>query len=143
MQYKRPESVLVVIYTEDNQVLMLERKQPIGYWQSVTGSLKVDEDAKAAACREVAEETGYESIDLIDTGVINHFPILPEWRSRYAPEVKENTEYVFALQVAKIFPVRLNPDEHISKDWLSREAAAQIASSWTNRDAILGIVAPS
>ncbi|MCE7916616.1 MAG: dihydroneopterin triphosphate diphosphatase, partial [Nitrosomonas sp. PRO5] len=37
-RYKLPVSVLVVIYTADLQVLLLERADHPGYWQSVTGS---------------------------------------------------------------------------------------------------------
>ena len=36
--YKIPISVLVVIHTPDMQVLLLERADHPGYWQSVTGS---------------------------------------------------------------------------------------------------------
>ena len=54
---KIPISVLVVIYTAKKEVLLLERADHPGYWQSVTGSLDaVDEPLAAAAAREVFEE---------------------------------------------------------------------------------------
>ena len=41
MAYKRPVSVLVVIYAEDTKrVLMLQRRDDPDFWQSVTGSPK-------------------------------------------------------------------------------------------------------
>lgn len=41
MAYKRPVSVLVVIYAEDTKrVLMLQRRDDPDFWQSVTGSLE-------------------------------------------------------------------------------------------------------
>ena len=38
-RYKIPESVLVVIHSPALEVLLLERADNPGYWQSVTGSL--------------------------------------------------------------------------------------------------------
>ena len=139
MSYKRPESVLVVIYTKNAQVLMLERLYPRGFWQSVTGSLLEGELAIDAARRELEEETGLSGA-LISTGIENTFPIVAEWRARYAPDVFENHEFVFSLQLESADKVRLNPDEHVSQCWLPREQAAEKASSWTNRDAILALV---
>jgi len=40
LPYKRPESVLVVIYTARPEVLLLHRSDMPEYWQSVTGSLE-------------------------------------------------------------------------------------------------------
>lgn len=137
--YKRPESVLVVIYAKNAQVLMLERRYPPGFWQSVTGSLLEGESAIDAARRELEEETGLSG-DLISTGIENTFPIVAEWRDRYAPEVLDNHETVFSLQVEHTDEVCLNSDEHVSQSWLPREQAAEKASSWTNRDAILALV---
>jgi dATP pyrophosphohydrolase len=58
-QYKIPESVLVVIHTADLQVLLIERADRPGFWQSVTGSKDVeDELLLETAVREVGEETG-------------------------------------------------------------------------------------
>lgn len=48
---KRPESVLVVVYTRAGEVLMMERRRPPGWWQSVTGSLEADEMPWEAAVR--------------------------------------------------------------------------------------------
>ena len=139
MPFKRPESVLVVIYTKNAQVLMLERRYPRGFWQSVTGSLLEGELAIDAAHRELKEETGLSG-EVVATGIENTFPIAAEWRDRYAPEVAENHETVFSLQVAHAGEAHLNPDEHFAQCWLPRKQAAEKASSWTNRDAILALV---
>lgn len=139
LNFKRPESVLVVIYTKDAQVLMLERVQPAGFWQSVTGSLLEGESASEAARRELEEETGLKATPL-ETQLENSFPIVSAWRERYAPEVTHNHEVVFAVELDEVCEVSLNPDEHYNFVWLPREQAAAKASSWTNRDAILALV---
>ena len=59
--YKIPVSVLVVIHTPDMQVLLLERADHPGYWQSVTGSQNQGETLVQTAVREVAEETGLDA----------------------------------------------------------------------------------
>jgi dATP pyrophosphohydrolase len=38
LQPKIPISTLVVVYTRDLDVLLMERADAPGYWQSVTGS---------------------------------------------------------------------------------------------------------
>ena len=139
MAFKRPESVLVIIYSKDAQVLMLERVQPHGFWQSVTGSLHEGESVSEAALRELEEETGIIAMPTI-TMLEHNYEIIPAWRDRYAPEVTHNHETVFVLQLDACCEVRLNPHEHRRYVWLSREQAAAKASSWTNRDAILSLV---
>ncbi len=140
-QYKRPESVLVVIYTVRGEVLLLERQQPPGYWQSVTGSLRWGETPVQAARREAGEETGLEVGEgLVDCGYQNRFEILPAWRSRYAPDVHTNTEYVFRIELPERLPVTLNPTEHREAQWLPARVAALRASSWTNQIAIERLV---
>ena len=140
-QFKRPESVLVVIYTVTGEVLLLERQQPPGYWQSVTGSLRWDETPEQAARRELHEETGVEAGDLlVDCGYKNRFEILPAWRARYAPDVHQNTEYVFRIELPEPVQVNLNPAEHCQAQWLPAKVAALRASSYTNQIAIERLV---
>ena len=56
---KRPESVLVVIYNDADQVLAMQRQDDPTFWQSVTGSIELGETPLQTAIREVEEETGY------------------------------------------------------------------------------------
>jgi dihydroneopterin triphosphate diphosphatase len=57
--FKIPLSVLVVIHTSDLQVLLMERADKPGFWQSVTGSKDaLDEPLVETCVREVFEETG-------------------------------------------------------------------------------------
>jgi dATP pyrophosphohydrolase len=138
-QYKRPESVLVIVYTTTGEVLMLQRVEPADFWQSVTGSLRWGETSDAAARRELREETGIDA-EPLDCRLSNRFPILPAWRSRYAPDDTTNLEHVFRVECPVRPAVTLNPQEHSSYRWLPRAEAAGLASSWTNRDALLRFV---
>lgn len=140
MGYKRPESVLVVVHTEDGQVLMLRRRSPEDFWQSVTGSLEWGETAVAAARRELAEETGLAPDGLRDCHRVNRFPIISPWRERYAPDADENVEHVFSLLLPQPQQVRLNAEEHVEYRWASKPDALHLASSHTNRDAIQELV---
>ncbi|CDI01428.1 dATP pyrophosphohydrolase, MutT-like [Candidatus Competibacter denitrificans Run_A_D11] len=138
-RYKRPESVLVVVYTISGDVLLLRRRQPADFWQSVTGSLHWEEtDPLITARRELYEETGLDdAVTVVACGIVNRFPILPPWRNRYAPDVTENIEHVFRVELTERCTILLNPDEHSELVWLPRAAAAHCVSSWTNREAIL------
>ena len=137
--YKRPVSVLVVIYTPALDVLLLERAKHPGYWQSVTGSQEEGEALIETARREVEEETGIRAThDQIENWrLTNTFEIFAEWRNRYAPGVTHNIEHVYALPVAVTLPIRLAPGEHRAWRWLPWREAAAACFSWTNREAIL------
>jgi dATP pyrophosphohydrolase len=135
--YKRPESVLVVIYTRAGDVLLMERRQPEDYWQSVTGSLGRDEQPHEAALREVREETGLDVSDLlVDCEESVRFRILPAWRDRYAPEAEYNLEHLFLVELPEPVEITLNPDEHRQLRWFPARHAALKASSYTNQQAI-------
>ncbi len=133
---KRPESVLVVIYTRALDCLLLERAQPRGFWQSVTGSLQWGESPAECAAREVREETGLTPRDLRNSGVQRSFPILPEWRSRYAADAVTNVEHLWYLELLEREPVTLSSAEHVAHAWLPLAAAIGKVSSWTNREAL-------
>ena len=134
--FRRPESVLVVIYTSACECLLFERVHPAGFWQSVTGSLHWNESAAAAAAREVVEETGLDPVGLRDSGVRHTFPILPEWRRKYAAGVEENVEHLWYLELPEIAPVTLDPREHRAYRWFALEEAIEAVGSWTNREAL-------
>lgn len=133
---KRPESVLVVVHTPDLNCLMLERVQPRGFWQSITGSLRGEEAPTEAAAREVREETGLEAANLVDAHEQRRFQIAPEWRHRYAADVTENLEHWFYLELPGVCDITLNTAEHCRQEWLELDAAIERASSWTNREAL-------
>ncbi len=138
--FKIPESVLVVIHTPALEVLLIERADRPGYWQSVTGALEHNDEPLAdTARREVLEETGIAGGVLRDWGRSNHYEIYPVWRHRYAPGVTHNIEHVFGLTVAPGTPVRLSPREHLAHQWLPWRAAAERCFSPSNAEAILGL----
>ena len=143
--HKIPESVLVVSHSADLQVLLIERADKPGFWQSVTGSKDLeDEPLRVTAVREVREETGIEigsagvpDAHLRDWQLSNVYEIYPVWRHRYAPGVTHNTEHVFGLLVPRATPIVLAPREHLQHQWLPWQAAADLCFSPSNAEAIL------
>jgi dATP pyrophosphohydrolase len=139
MGTKIPESVLVVVHTPQLQVLLLERADHPGFWQSVTGSLERADEPPAETCRrEVLEETGLDVGRgvLLDWQLTNRYEIYPHWRHRYPEGVTHNTEHVFGLCLAQPEPVRVAPREHLRYAWLPWEQAADRCFSWSNAEAI-------
>ena len=140
--YKRPESVLVVVYTLSNEILALRRKKPNYFWQSVAGSLEWDETPEQAAKRELYEEAGLADTSLlINWHSHNEFLIYPMWRHRYAPGIISNKEHLFSLKLEKPCSVVLDPQEHSEYRWLSLSQAMTKISSHTNRGAIAHLLA--
>ncbi|MEY3047199.1 MAG: hypothetical protein RL424_521, partial [Pseudomonadota bacterium] len=120
--FKIPISVLVILYSSDAEVLLLERADHPGFWQSVTGSLDDEEEPLiAAACREVLEETGLAIApeNMEDWRFSQNYEIFAHWRHRYRQSA-----------------VRLSAREHLRWKWLALEDAAEACFSWTNAKAI-------
>ncbi len=138
MATKQPVSVLVVIHTPDRQVLLLERADRPGWWQSVTGSQEPGESLSETAIREVAEETGLDAnrFPLTDWQRRNVYEIYACYRHRYAPGTTHNTEHVFGLLLPAPLPVSLAPDEHLAWQWLPCQEAAARCFSPSNAAAI-------
>jgi dihydroneopterin triphosphate diphosphatase len=136
--YKIPFSVLVVIHTAELEVLLIERADRPGFWQSVTGSLHEGESCRETALREVGEETGIDAgrYPLADWRVQNRFEIFRRWGSRFAPGTTHNVERVFGLTLPQRLPVVLSPREHLHYQWLPWDEAAERVFSWTNADAL-------
>lgn len=138
--FKIPESVLVVIHTPERDVLLIERADHAGFWQSVTGSKDaLQEQLQHTAQREVMEETGLSAAldQFKDWSVSNIYEIYPAWRSRYAPGITHNTEHVFSLCVERSASIRLSPREHTAYRWLPYLAAVDACFSPSNAEAIL------
>jgi dATP pyrophosphohydrolase len=128
--------VLVVVYTADGSTLLLQRHDPAGYWQSVTGGLRAGETPRVAAERELREETGLAGVTLVDLETSVRYPIAPAWRARYEPEVTDNVEHQFALRLAREQAVTLDPAEHAACAWMRLERAIRLVSSASNRAAL-------
>jgi dATP pyrophosphohydrolase len=127
MNYKIPVSVLV-----------LERADRPGFWQSVTGSQDPGETLAETARRELGEETGIVvgPDELVDWKLQNKYEIYAHWRNRYAPGVTHNTEHVYALTLPAMRDVVLAPREHLAWQWLPWREAADRVFSWSNAEAI-------
>ena len=140
MRFKIPESVLVIVHTPRADVLLIERADHPGFWQSVTGSKDfLNESLRSTAAREVMEETGVQAdpAQFVDWSVSNIYEIYPEWKHRYAPGVNRNTEHVFSLCVAAQTNIVVSPAEHTAFQWLPLRAAADACFSPSNAEAIL------
>jgi dATP pyrophosphohydrolase len=138
--HKIPISTLVLVYTHDLDVLLIERADYPGHWQSVTGSQEPGETLIETATRELREETGIDANaagGVVDWQLANVYEIYPQWRHRYPPGTTRNTEHVFGLELPAVVPVALAPEEHLQYAWLPWEEAAARCFSWSNRDAIL------
>jgi dATP pyrophosphohydrolase len=134
--------VLIVIYTEGGEFLLLERRRPPGFWQSVTGSLEWGERADDAARRELVEETGITQGVLVNLQWTQVYEILPAFGKVYAPGITRNLEHAFSLRLMQRVPVALS--EHVRFQWVSGPEAVEKVSSSTNRAVIeqlrLGLV---
>lgn len=149
MTYKRAESVLVVLYNEHNQVLVLQRTDDANFWQSVTGTMEGHEAPIQTAAREVLEETSIAVgslhkgrsgflYQLMDCRHVNQYAIRPRWLYRYAPGVSRNFEYVFCAQIPASSTIVLT--EHTAYEWLNKQDAIGKVWSTTNKEAIAQFV---
>ena len=136
--FKQPVSVLVVLHDGNGNILLIERADRAGFWQSVTGSIEAGETLAQTARREVQEETGITLSDgqLHDWQQSRQYEIYPHWRHRYPPGITRNTEHVFSARIAPDTSIKLSK-EHTAFCWLERTDAAEKVFSPSNRQAIL------
>lgn len=138
MAYKKPESVLVVLYDQHHKVLLLQRNDDPEFWQSVTGAMEDGELPIETAYREVAEETGIDakqlSIEMFNHNRQNQYEIRNRWLHRYPPGTRFNTEHVFSLQVDSTLPLVLT--EHLQYEWVDKAQAIARLWSPSNKEAV-------
>ena len=133
--YKRPESVLVVVHTATH-IMLIKRTDHNNFWQSVTGSLEWGENPESAALRELQEETNIQVNTLRATGITRSYAILEQWIERYPPGSQRNREHLFYCFLEHQPEVVLDPSEHSDVQWLDFQQAQTKVFSWSNRLAI-------
>ena len=132
---KIPRSVLVIAFTPTREVLLIERADFAGFWQSVTGSQEEGESWADTAQRELMEETGFDAAlygGVVDLNYRNVYCIYPRWRHRYPSGVTHNEERCFGVCLPTAITPRLAPREHVAYEWMPLETAALRATSWSN-----------
>ena len=132
---KIPRSVLVIAFTPASEVLLIERADFAGFWQSVTGSQEEGESWADTAQRELMEETGFDATlygGMVDLRYRNVYCIYPRWRHRYPTGVTHNEERCFAVCLPTTIAPRLAPREHVAYEWMPLETGAHRATSWSN-----------
>ena len=137
---KIPESILILIYTKNKNILLLKKTGNNELWQSVTGSLMKNEKPYDAAVRELYEETGITSNELVDCNKEYVFEIYEMWKHKYEDDVTHNREHVYKLLLDDKVDIKLDKKEHDSYEWLTRVKAAEKVFSHTNRQAIFEFI---
>ncbi len=134
--------IQVLIYTirktnEDWEYLMLKRvKNRGGFWQGVTGAPENDETLSDGAKRELNEETGYSSVNLIKTDISYIIPMEDRWKDIYPEGTKEIPEYLFIAMIPHPDPPKIDPTEHYDWKWCSYEEAMDLLSLEDNKRAL-------
>ena len=136
-KYKNPNSILLIIFTKNFKVLLLRKNSTKELWQSVTGSMELDENPYETALRELKEETGIskQRSDLISYNKSYKFMIYSEWINRYKEPTYSNKEYIFSLKLNDIVSVKLSR-EHSNYEWVDLNEAVYMVFSWTNKAAL-------
>jgi len=110
------KTVSVAVTRDDGKVLALRRvPERGGFWQIVTGRVEAGEDVRAAAAREVREETGL-SLEVRPLDYVHAFA----WGEAAPPKVARET--AFAARAPPDAAIRLAPSEHDAFEWVTLEA---------------------
>ena len=123
-----PHEILVFV-RRGEQFLVLHRAPAFdSYWHVVAGGVERDETAREAAVRELDEEVGLGSADLVDLDRRFTYPLAEESdsvRARFAPTVTEVVVDCFSTVAPEAWEPTLN-DEHDDYRWCDPEEASRL-----------------
>jgi len=121
----------------DWEYLMLKRiKDRGGFWQGVTGAPEGNETLYEAAKRELHEETGFKSVNLIKTDISYIIPMEERWKDIYPKGTKQIPEFLFIAILNKEHLPKIDPIEHDYWKWCSYESAMNLLSLEDNKKAL-------
>lgn len=140
-----PRDVSVQLFRREGdslRFLMLKRTVARGgFWQGVTGAPLRGETDKAAALREVREETGWDvTASLQSLGVSYsytlHDGLRDRWDRVYGPDVRAVQVVSFAAEAPAGLNPSPDPDEHDCFGWFSFEEAEALLEWPVEADAL-------
>jgi dATP pyrophosphohydrolase len=119
------------------EYLMLKRiKSRGGFWQGVTGAPENNETIIEGAKRELIEETGFRSVNLIQTDVSYIIPMQDKWKDIYPEDTSEIPEYLFIAIIHQSGNPKIDPIEHDEWKWCSYRKAMSLLSWDDNKKAL-------
>lgn len=119
------------------EYLMLKRIDNRGsFWQGVTGAPENGENNSEGAKRELFEETGYSSVNLIKTDISYIIPMEDRWKDIYPEGTKEIPEYLFIAVIHQPDPPKIDPIEHNDWRWCLYEEAMNLLTWEDNKKAL-------
>ena len=107
-----------------------------GFWQGVTGAPENNETNYEGAKRELFEETGYKSVNLIKTGISYIIPMEDRWKDIYPEGTKEIPEYLFIAVIEHPGPPKIDPIEHNDWKWCNFDEALSLLKWEDNKKAL-------